>query len=1007
MKRISLISNTSIQYYRFESEIDLDFGKINKIYFTQPFDTKILKFTFENLLKYSKDGFESYFSKRELALKDYLVNDSIKEGVDLSLCREIKEEVYDVSNLKNVIKKFRNKWIPLPYFKNNEINNNIYSPVDWVRCYFDCDDDFKIIKVVLAVDTTLTESNEDLSSPKLSLNPDENIFKIETSDGMIDNFLFNNHYQTEWIEEYIADIYYGKNDTLRYEQPIKAYIGNYILFLKFLKSLKETPEIQLFTDDSKKIPVDLVVDLGNSATCALLFENGNEENFSFDKVKKLIINDFSSPLINYDEPFPMNLVFSESNFGNINKEKYHHQKFSSPSFVRIGDEAKRLIDNSVIELSLGRELQMFNSSPKRYLWDINPTKNEWDFYPKELSKVKKVYLNGLSEQLKADGKIAKDGMFGSQALYSRNSLMKFVFLEILNHAFVQINSFDFRTDHGSLTMPRYLKRITISCPTAMIQNEQIALREAAVDACTLLNNFIKLSNRSNNSTKNWFEIPEINPSIIDLNKDLSELEDRKDWNYDEATSSQLVFAYSLFSQKLNSHNFTFNNVLLNGKDNLTIASIDIGAGTTDIMVCNHSLKVTKGITIKPKPIFWESFKIAGDDMLKEIIQQIIIEGVEKNDSDIGCTGVIENHARSIGIENIGEKLNGFFGEDSNNIGYIAKMMRKAFIHQVAIPISKFYLDKANEKYDQLHTTEDILGYSFKNDELVKYFIKHFGFSFLDIKWRIYSKKVNEIVEAVFVNLVSQISLVLNECKCDYLVLSGRPCSLKSIESLFTNTMIVEPNKVVNLNQYWIGKWFPFADNKGYVENPKTIVSVGAIVALMAGKLNKLADFKIDTEYLRNNVYSTSDNIVTKNFSNLDIVLTSKKNESNVLINKIPIQFGYCKVISKNYPITQLYSLGFNDSELLINFKNRYPNNNENYYQDCLSKFKTDVIQKLPLKISINRDIDISKEKIIIESIEDNEGNDLPIKSLKMNYQSINDDRGYWLDTCEFVLNARG
>ena len=31
--------------------------------------------------------------------------------------------------------------------------------------------------------------------------------------------------------------------------------------------------------------IDLVIDIGNSATCALLFENQNEDNFTFEKVK--------------------------------------------------------------------------------------------------------------------------------------------------------------------------------------------------------------------------------------------------------------------------------------------------------------------------------------------------------------------------------------------------------------------------------------------------------------------------------------------------------------------------------------------------------------------------------------------------------------------------------------------------------------------------------------------------------------------------------------------------
>jgi hypothetical protein len=1007
MKRLSLIANTSIQYYRYDAEIDLDFGKNNRLYYRQPFDVNLAKITYENLIRINIEGQESYYRKAELNEKGFLANNKLKEGVDLASCTEITNEYFDVSNLKNALKKFEGKWIPLPFFKNNTININTYFPIDWVRCYFTCEEDYKKIALVLAIDTTLTTNTNDLSSPALSLNPDENVFKLNCSDEMINNFLFNDHYQTQWIEEYIADIYYGKNENLRYEQPYKAYIANYLLLLNYINSLKYTPEVQLFTDDSKKIPVDLVVDLGNSATCALLFENSSDEKFSFDKVKTLIINDFTNPTLFHSEPFPMNLVFSESKFGNIQSEKYHKPKFITPSFVRVGEEAKNLIDNSTIELDLGRELQTFNSSPKRYLWDTNPSSIEWDFYPTDISKIKKVYLNGLSEQLNVDGSLSKDNVFGSKSLYSRNSLMKFVFLEILNHAFVQINSFDFRTEHGNLTMPRFIKRITISCPTAMIQFEQKALRESAIEACTLFNNYIKLSAGLNDTGKMHFEMPDVIPSVIDISKDYTELEDRKDWNYDEATCSQLVFAYSLFYQKLNSNQYVFNNLLLNDNtDKLTIGSIDIGAGTTDLMICEHAITVGKTLSINPKPLFWESFKIAGDDMLKELIQQIVIEGVVISDSDVGCTGVIENHAKSIGIQNVSDKLNGFFGEDSNNIGYIAKMMRKLFIHQVAIPICKFYLDKANEKYDSYHTLKEITGNNFKNQELVNYFTKHFGFSFIDIKWRINSRKTNEIVGAVFSKLISQISLIANEYGCNYLVLSGRPCSLKSIENLFTTSMAVYPDMVINLNHYWIGKWFPFSNNRGFVENPKTIVSTGAIIAIMAGRLNKLGDFKIDTEYLKKTIFTTADNIINKRFQDVEIIFTPGKDEAEIFINRIPSNLGYCQILAKNYPITQIYSLGFNDKELYVQFKKKFPGNEETFYTESISRYKAEVLQRMPLKLTLIRDYDTSKEKITVDSIEDFEGNELSVKSIQLNFQTLENEKGYWLDTCEFVLNVR-
>ena len=59
-------------------------------------------------------------------------------------------------------------------------------------------------------------------------------------------------------------------------------------------------------------------------------------------------------------------------------------------------------------------------------------------------------------------------------------------------------------------------------------------------------------------------------------------------------------------------------------------------------------------------------------MLKELIRQIIIE----QSNDVG-TGIIESRLKkNLNTNNFREKLNGFFGEDSNNIGFKGKIMRK-------------------------------------------------------------------------------------------------------------------------------------------------------------------------------------------------------------------------------------------------------------------------------------------------------------------------------------------
>ena len=1005
MKRISLISNSSIQYYKFEAEVNLDVAKSNKLYFHQPFDSNILDFTFDPLFKVSKDGQETFYRKQELVDKEFIVNNKLKEDIDLSNCQEIVD-FYETSNLKKALKHFKKQWIPLPYFKDNSINKDVMYPTDWVRLYFDCNEEYNKVKLVLSIDTTLAKSELDKTGPQLSLNPEENIFKIHTNEINISNFLFSTNSSTSWIEGYLADVFYGKKDELRFEQPIRQYISHYVLLIKWLESLKDTPELQLFTDDTRKIPVDLVIDIGNSATCALLFESQNDDNFTFEKVKKLIIQDYSNPEVEYNKPFPMNLVFCESNFGTINKDKYHNNKFTVPSFVRIGFEAENFINSANLDLSLGYELKTYNSSPKRYLWDTKPSDKEWEFYPTDLNKIKKVYLSGISEQLKIDGTLANGEVFGSRSLFSRKSLMKFVFLELLIHAYVQINSYKFREEHGNLTIPRTLKRITISCPTGMIQYEQIALREAAEDACKLLNNYVKYYFDSNEN-KFWFDMPEIIPSIKDIAKKLPDLEDRKDWMYDEATSCQLVFIYSLLSKKLLGNNYVIDNYLFKNKEKITVGSIDIGAGTTDVMINNYALNSKyKTINIKPDPLYWDSYKLAGDDLLKEIIQQVIIEGVINSDTDEGCTGVIENYAKSKGITNISQKLNGFFGEDSNNIGSVGKTMRKAFIHQVAIPVATFYLNKANSDQEISVSFEQITGKDFRNKDLIIYFEKHFGFNFLDIRWNVNSRKINKIASSVFDSLFKQLCLVLNQFGCDYIVLAGKPGSLNIIEEIFLKYLAISPNNLINLNKYWIGKWFPFSDNRGFVEDPKTVVSVGAIIALMAGKINNINDLKIDTQLIKQKIISTADYIVKSTFNTKEIILSPVKNENTVRVNSLPFQFGYAKYLSKNYPVSDLYSISVDNTEIKKTIKSRYPNRDNDFYDEQVSLEKNKIYQNLPLIIALSRDIDESKEELKIESVEDNDGNEKSNKHFRLNYQTLGNENGYWLDTCEFILNAR-
>ena len=85
-------------------------------------------------------------------------------------------------------------------------------------------------------------------------------------------------------------------------------------------------------------------------------------------------------------------------------------------------------------------------------------------------------------------------------------------------------------------------------------------------------------------------------------------------------------------------------------------------------------------------------------------------------------------------------------------------------------------------------------------------------------------------------LLKKISVALAEYGCDIVLLSGRPCSLKPIEDIFLKYYPVNPNRLKVLNDYRVGRWYPFQDGNGFFENQKSVVAVGALVGYICSEL---------------------------------------------------------------------------------------------------------------------------------------------------------------------------
>ena len=1022
-----MIADSGIQFHQFQLDIDVNDAVISPIGFHEMLSAKDMKLSLE--YAYFLPDSDIWVPKSFLHALDYIdESGTLKEHINYNQVKgaRLKEEedYYTISDISDAIDLFVSKkegalWLPLPYFRKKANDKNTFGPTAWARAFFtQIPHDNKKIKsfaVTLAFDTR-TDDNDpcDFALKTKDTADGENTFSLVSNEDLLLSF-FSSEQNCAWVDRYLKQVVQGEQELSEF--PRLKYLAYYIYLVRYFAATGFFPEIAILTDKTSAIDVDLVLDIGNSNTCGLLFEN-NADNKSFDlkSVKKLLIRDLTNPQQNYNDPFSMRLAFAEPRFGAIYMPAY--KNFQWPSVLRVGEEAKHLMNRMGVDLDKGGETASHHSSPKRYLWDTSKTDVPWEFINLKGANVSPlIHFEGITEQFDASGNFAYDGNFGVLPTYSRKSLMTFVYIEIFLHALVQINSYEFRLEHGNAERPRRLRRITITCPTSIIQKEQVVLRECAVEAVRALTRYF------NNQFIGDFDLDEekseleVVPSPKDLSKKLSELSFKRDWIFDEATCSQLVFLYAELSQRYLNKVDVFFKIYGGKKEDipcLTIGSVDIGGGTTDVII--HSYQYESGqsfAVVKPEPLFWESFNIAGDDLLKEIVQQVVIEGKAKEAADEGCSGVIENSAVAAGVTDVAHKINNFFGTDSNQQTFRHRLMRKDFIVQVAVPIALRYLTHtiANKPDEKISYAGLFAGSSGPNSQVISYFNDHFRpLKFENIVWKLSAAKVNSIVETTFDALFKQLSAILSAYSCDFVLLAGRPTTIPKIREMFVKYYPVSPERLITLNQYRVGRWYPFADDIGYFQDPKTIVAVGAVIALMSGTLDKLPGFRLNTALLRKRLIATSDymgvlNTYTQNID--DLFITPESNTAEIEVHSAPLMIGYKQLPNNAYKPRPVYKLDLNDKYIHEKVLEQNPAlERERDLSVAIENFRNMLKTRMPLKVRLKRDWANSREILTIESIKDANKNEMSKWMLNLSFMTLPDEKGYWLDSGEFVLNIR-
>ena len=261
--------------------------------------------------------------------------------------------------------------------------------------------------------------------------------------------------------------------------------------------------------------------------------------------------------------------------------------------------------------------------------------------------------------------------------------------------------------------------------------------------------------------------------------------------------------------------------------------------------------------------------------------------------------------------------------------------------------------------------------------VLDYFKTHFGFDFKELRWRFDPIRVAKSVTSQIETVMKQMSVILFAYHCDIVLMAGRPCTLKPVTELFVKYYPVSPDRLIRLNDYRVGNWYPFANGQGHFYDQKSVVAVGAMVGFIAA---------------------------TKGFSGLVIDFTRMKERVKSTANYI----GLYDPLSQNIPEVKMDQIR-TSATFRISGEVGYigcKQLNDAHYQarPLYAVYNHNTAKSTTLNITVSRDYHENKEKLILEDVSDDAGNTISRRDVGFIQQSITDDGSYWLDNGSFKLS---
>lgn len=833
-------------------------------------------------------------------------------------------------------------WLPVPVLRLQPPRRFAAGPETWARVRLlalspeEAASAYQTHRLTFAIDTGLLADADDLRY----------LAPIEADVGAGASFAFAHRAheigwfpELPWVAGWIQEVFDERAgprlrlppEDVEAERERLAHHAHYLNLLAVIGEAGCIPEIKLLgnraTDVQQAVPVDMVLDVGNSRTCGILIEQHAKEGDVLGRRYELELRDLTQPQNRYVEPFESRVELAQATFG---KENWAHKSgragaFLWPTIARVGPEAARMAGRR-----RGTEGATGISSPKRYLWDEDRYGTGWRFNSAfvrteiEPMATAAPFCNLINEIGTALYTLPEaDRMPVFMPHYSRSAMMMFMLAEVLTQALCQINSPAQRLRMPTADLPRHLRTLILTIPPSMSKQERELFAERMRQAVGLVWKAFGWHPEDApidgaGAALAWPPFPSI------------------EVRWDEATCSQAVYLYSeiqntfagrveeLFASAGRSRAGDA------GGTRLRIATVDIGGGTTDLVINDYLLEGGRGganRTIVPEQRFRDGFKIAGDDILLEVIGATLVPALKE--------AII-----TAGLDDAESLLSRLIGADPVDVQ--EGMLRQQLALQVLYPAGLAVL-KGYERFDPVHGSEpraltlaELIA-EINPEPPTKAVLSWFangvrdatggavtGFELLSCPVRLDLERVHQLFmeeRLEVTRALRSLCEIIHLYDCDVLLLTGRPSRLPGVQALIRALLPLPPDRILPMQDYRTGAWYPF-NRRGRIQDPKTTAAVGAMLCLLGqGRLPNFS-FRANAfraystiRYLgmidRNRIIKTTDVY----YSDVDLDDPEYQLPETTIPMTGVMHIGYRQLAAERWGAQPLYLLDFADDEV--------------------------------------------------------------------------------------------